>query len=317
MVKTDQLQYMRSLRARNKKSGPVSRAKGKKKEPVRILDLDHDDDGNDGEEEGPDDLMMKEMKHLELLEKALAGCVRCGPEKFCKIDKGGNHIHLSFNQRRGWANALVSTYLTVFNLFLTAHLQALGTHGVTLKTPPKSMLFACFQKMPADEPVSSVNSGQLNTVSPFGPAMQHTMLPSSSLPAAFQLGPYQVPQIALPWIFPQQLSSASTNALPDAHATRRTHSNRTDSSNPDLEFPMISDFLASLVGKYPRRAALAYSATRFEALDFYNINEIADFTEDRLTGTEFELSPGNAQFLIQEVKAEMKRMRGRKRARLD
>jgi hypothetical protein len=56
--------------------------------------------------------MEKEKKQLELLEKALSGCVRCGPEKFCKIDKSGNHVNLTFNQRRGWANALVTVSFT-------------------------------------------------------------------------------------------------------------------------------------------------------------------------------------------------------------
>jgi hypothetical protein len=58
-------------------------------------------------------------------------------------------------------------------------------------------------------------------------------------------------------------------------------------------------------------------AVLFTSQDFYNINEIADFSEDRLRGEEFGLLAGNAQFLLKAVKGEMKRVCGRKRARLN
>src|SRR4051812_40170549 len=98
---------MMSLRARNKKSVPSSQSKSKKKAPVRFLDLDNYDDGSGDDDEGPDEIMAKEKRQLELLDKQLTGCMRCSSEKYCKIDKSGNHIHLTFQQRRGWANALV------------------------------------------------------------------------------------------------------------------------------------------------------------------------------------------------------------------
>jgi hypothetical protein len=98
-INADKIQYLRSLRARSKKSGPASKSKGKKKHLLPLLDLDRDGDEHENEdEEGDSDLMEKEKKQLELLEKALSGCVRCGPEKFCKIDKSGNHVNLTFNQ---------------------------------------------------------------------------------------------------------------------------------------------------------------------------------------------------------------------------
>lgn len=100
---------MDSLRARKKKKLALgmqsSRSKKGKAKP--LLDLDNylgdtEDDGEDA-----NNLMANEQKQLQLLDKTLAGCVRCGSEKYCKIDKVGNHVHLTFNQRRGWANALV------------------------------------------------------------------------------------------------------------------------------------------------------------------------------------------------------------------
>jgi hypothetical protein len=76
-----------------------------------LIDLDNNEDDGDDENDGPSDLMETEKKYLEMLEKALTGCARCGSEKFCKIDKSGNHVSLTFNQRRGWANALVSSVI--------------------------------------------------------------------------------------------------------------------------------------------------------------------------------------------------------------
>lgn len=76
---------------------------GRKKGKVPMMDLgDDDDDEDDG-----DGMMEKENKAYEQLEKVLTKCQLCGPTKFCKINKAGEHICLSFQQRRGWAVALV------------------------------------------------------------------------------------------------------------------------------------------------------------------------------------------------------------------
>jgi hypothetical protein len=82
-----------------------------KKKPVKgkksaLLDLDSSDADDDN---GDDEAMAeKERKALERLEKALGDCQKCGPSKLCKVSRSGQHIHLSFNQRRGWSVALVS-----------------------------------------------------------------------------------------------------------------------------------------------------------------------------------------------------------------
>ena len=71
------------------------------------MDLgDDDDDEDDG-----DGMMEKENKAYEQLEKVLMKCQLCGPTKFCKINRVGEHICLSFQQRRGWAVALVCNLL--------------------------------------------------------------------------------------------------------------------------------------------------------------------------------------------------------------
>lgn len=47
------------------------------------------------------------MKALPDLEREYRKCVRCGPTVMCKIDRTGNHVHLTFPQRRAWAASLV------------------------------------------------------------------------------------------------------------------------------------------------------------------------------------------------------------------
>jgi hypothetical protein len=95
---------MNSLRAHAvTKKKPVKAPKGKK---TALLDLDNSDaDDDNGEDEA---MAEKERKALEQLERALSNCQKCGPSKLCKIDKKGQHVNLTFNQRHGWSVALVS-----------------------------------------------------------------------------------------------------------------------------------------------------------------------------------------------------------------
>jgi hypothetical protein len=103
---------MNSLRAHTvTKKKPVKTSKGKK---IALLDLDNSDDEDDiGEDEA---MAEKEKKALEQLEKALGDCQKCGPSKLCKIDKNGQHINLTFNQRRGWSVALVNEFYFITRL---------------------------------------------------------------------------------------------------------------------------------------------------------------------------------------------------------
>jgi hypothetical protein len=83
-----------------------------------------------------------------------------------------------------------------------------------------------------------------------------------------------------------------------------------------LHYPPISEFLDKLDIEHPRRTLPMYAA-KFEALDFYDIDELASLTEDRLTSTELGMSIGNARFLLREVKDEMKRVDRKKRAQVE
>ncbi|KDQ52784.1 hypothetical protein JAAARDRAFT_210431, partial [Jaapia argillacea MUCL 33604] len=106
----------------------VGGKRGRKKAPA-LIDLDNDYSDDLGDDDGGDDedLLEQEQKMLESLENTLSTCQKCGPSLYCKIDKSGQHVALSMNQRCGWAMSL-----------------ALNTHGVTLHSPPKSPLFSAF-----------------------------------------------------------------------------------------------------------------------------------------------------------------------------
>ena len=69
-----------------------------------MMNLDDDED----EEAVAEELKEQEEVCLLQLEKALSQCAKCGDEKRCKIDKMGNHVHLTFQQLRAWALSLVS-----------------------------------------------------------------------------------------------------------------------------------------------------------------------------------------------------------------
>ncbi|KAF4574498.1 hypothetical protein EYR36_005839 [Pleurotus pulmonarius] len=153
--------YLNSLRARAKK-GPgkglssvsLRNTKASARKALPILDLDHedDDDGSDDgmDNEGGSDFYEREDHQLALLENKLKSCARCGPDKFCKIDKSGTHVGLTMAQRRSWANAL-------------AH----HTHGVTLLNPPKNDHFSSFY---SDKAVNLAAPPMAAQLPPFPPS---------------------------------------------------------------------------------------------------------------------------------------------------
>ncbi|KAJ7133863.1 hypothetical protein C8R43DRAFT_956400 [Mycena crocata] len=116
--------------SKNKKqSTAAAKANGrsKKNAPMAVMDLDNDDTDGDGDADADDTVEEGEKQAMKELEAEYGKCVKCGPAHVCKIDRGGNHIHLSFSQRRAWAVSL-----------------ACGTMKVTVKTPPQGALFSMF-----------------------------------------------------------------------------------------------------------------------------------------------------------------------------
>lgn len=98
--------YMKSLRARSNEGKVAASRGGKAKLGKKMALIDLDDDDDDGQE-GDESMMDKEAKFAEQLNKVLIGCQLCGNEKYCHISRTGEHVNLTFQQRRGWAVALV------------------------------------------------------------------------------------------------------------------------------------------------------------------------------------------------------------------
>ena len=146
------------------------------------------------------------------------------------------------------------------------------------KKKPKSTLFATFQtaRMPAIDSTNALH--HLNITGGSGPATMHL----------FNL--FYPPQFLMPmsWPFaPPSIPSDSMLLNKVSTSPQKTPSCTHSSDHDQLNYPLISTFLASLVERNPCHSALADSALVFERLDFYNIDEIADFSEGRLTADEF------------------------------
>ncbi|KIK93140.1 hypothetical protein PAXRUDRAFT_789413 [Paxillus rubicundulus Ve08.2h10] len=148
-----------------------------------LLDLDSEDGGDDIEDDG---MVEKEKKALEELKNVLWQCQLYGPSKLCKIDRTGQHVNLTSQQHRGWSVALLRV------------IKATETHGVTLKSPPKSDLFVNFhsQRSIGDIPVLRQNS----------PFTTGSMTHPTHLPYPYSMGPggygpwMQMPMTPTPWM---------------------------------------------------------------------------------------------------------------------
>lgn len=269
--------------------------KGKK---IALLDLDNSDADADG---GDDEAMAeKENKALEQLEKALGDCQKCGPSKLCKINKNGQHVNLTFNQRRGWSVALVCSlyFISRYNQ-IDILTQAIGTHGITLRTPPKGELFADFHKQPSD---TLVDAGSPNAApGAFG------------MPSAF---PWQQ---MMPFMMPGMFQAMASAPASPVKPLARPAPPSSDPADQDgaIEHRSIRNFLFDLGSKHPQRGLAAYEAN-FNLMDYYHVDELANMAQEDLTGRDFSMTPGNAKFIISEAKVEVKRAeRAAKRARYD
>ena len=112
---------MKSLRAHlkeGKTATSVRGGKGKLGKKLALIDLDNDDDDDDV---GDDSILDKERSFLEKLERVLTRCQLCGPTKFCRISRNGDHVNLTFQQRRGWVVALVFEFLPCCMSPTTSH----------------------------------------------------------------------------------------------------------------------------------------------------------------------------------------------------
>src|SRR5437868_6477917 len=111
---------LRQRRKGKKSSAPIAATRKGKQKAQPVLDLDHDHSSDIGDEEDAEEGFIEtETKMLEQLDGVLSQCQLCGHEKFCKVDRAGNHVSLTMGQRRAWANALVrslSRYYALYNI---------------------------------------------------------------------------------------------------------------------------------------------------------------------------------------------------------
>ncbi|KAJ7200189.1 hypothetical protein GGX14DRAFT_400871 [Mycena pura] len=241
--------YMLSLRAKNKKKTVTTTGKRK------------------GEDDDDEDVEAGEKKVLSELEAEYRKCVRCGPSVMCKIDRGGNHVSLSFPQRRAWAVSL-----------------ACGTKGVTKTTPPVAgALFSMFHGTP-----------KALTPPPL-PVQSHPQYPY--FPPMPPVG-YGMPGFQIPGYMP---------AGPPAPAHHAVMSS--DPPDDAAAYPSIVDFIETLIAKVPQRQSLREAGQNLDALAYYNIDELTTLTVDEFGTDKFgNILRGNAEYLLGQVKKEVKRL---------
>lgn len=194
----------------------------------------------------------------------------------------------------------ISTGMFVSILLATANLNdppvflASGTHWVTLHTPPKGDLFAAFH---SDGPSpSSTTPGPASTATPPTPMTGTHM-------GMFNPYPY-IP----PWFMPSGMPTYPVT--PTLQPGQSHHHDATPSSDPPDDvgancYPEIQVFFAMLDQKHPRCNLLKY-VNNFELMDFYHIDKIAKVSIECLSSAEFGVTAGNAQFISNAIKADIK-----------
>ncbi|KAJ7219857.1 hypothetical protein C8J57DRAFT_1095062 [Mycena rebaudengoi] len=264
----DNSQYMALLLAKKGKS-TATKKKGNK---IQILDLEHAVDGEDDFDEGLG-TMADEMKFMEQLQRKYAHCQACGPLKVCKIGVSGQHHPLSHNQLSAWAKALSA-----------------ATHGVTLVSPPKARAFSMFFK--SSMPSAPEPPNPFAAMGPYNPYM----LPAPWMPQhTFANHSMSTP---MPSNIPPNLPEASTSKLPSSDLPEL------GGANP---YPEIDTFILKLSEHQPKRNLIQY-LNAFSDRDFFHIDELSRLgTAEELTRL-FGMSMGNAAFVLEQIKYEMKRV---------
>ncbi|KAJ7431853.1 hypothetical protein B0H11DRAFT_1887117 [Mycena galericulata] len=159
---------------------------------------------------------------------------------------------------------------------------ACGTNKVTKTTPPQSELFSMFH-------------GKAKGVSP--PA-----------PAAYPPNPWyqQMPMAPLGFGMP-----GFPGYHPPAPPPAPPHHPMLSSDPPDdaTAYPSVIDFIETLIAKSPQREGLRAVGDILDSLHFFDINEIQDLTSDELGSDKYgNILVGDAQYLLKQVKSEVKRL---------
>ena len=142
-------------------------------------------------------------------------------------------------------------------------------------------------------------------------------------PQAMMGQPYMVPWYMPPTLgypggyppTPTPMHPPPPHQQPQAPAASNIPSSDVFNDSYANPYPEINAFITKLSEKQPRHQLTKYIAD-FDEKDYYNIDQLAKITTDRLSGPEFGMTSGNAEFLLHAVNAEIKkinRLRGKKR----
>jgi hypothetical protein len=114
------LRHTLGKRGKEKNQG----VRNKRKKGAQVIDLNKSDaDSNSDDFERDETLLGNELTYVNKLKHQLSQCARCGPRKYCKINKFSKHCEISWQKIRAWAIAWV-----FFNFFLfsCSHVLTLG-----------------------------------------------------------------------------------------------------------------------------------------------------------------------------------------------
>jgi hypothetical protein len=177
-----------------------------------------------------------------------------------------------------------------------------------LQNPPKSELFRDFSSHLLLSSKSAVSSPAV--------APPVFMTPQSMMGQPYMVSWYMPPALSYPGGYPPTPTPMHLpphqqhHALP-AHSIPSSDGFNDSYANP---YPEINAFIMKLSERQPRRQLTKHIAD-FNAKDYYNIDQLAKITTDRLSGPEFGMTSGNAEFLLDAVHAEIKKInciRGKK-----
>lgn len=170
--------------------------------------------------------------------------------------------------------------------------------------PPKGELFTEFHKQSSDVAINAENPNAASGAFGMPSAMPWQQMMPFLIPGMFQA---MQAAAAAPVIVP----------MPPTKPLARPAPPSSDPADQDdtVQYRFIRDFLSDLSHKHPQRGLVLYGPN-FDLMDYYHVDELARMSQEDLTGSDFQMTVGNAKFVISEAKAEVKRVdRATKRAR--
>ena len=152
-------------------------------------------------------------------------------------------------------------------------IQALSSHGVTLRTPQKIPLFSAFFTQPTTRSSSSAPPPHVEV-----PYHGHPHWPPLPPPPYYYL-PYSYPSVAPP---PPPIAIAASTSAPKQNLNRTATASSQSTQPDELKYPLLSDFFSTLFARHPERPALATFSDLFRQHNIFNLQEILHFDETRL-----------------------------------